>query len=232
MYCSTKSTATRPRSYTTFAHLLFMQSCVAAYTCLSKVQRTLHSFCLLAFLGSRGWVKRGAWYLFKLPQRIRRLCLYVLFEEHGQASVEAAILLPSLLFIIGLMAQPICIFYTRTVMNAAASEAARLVLTQSNQVSKDDIDAFILRRLQAVPPLAIFHEGGDEGWQIALGESDQLIEITLTSKIKPLPLFGVFSIALTGATDGVGTIVVHVAEPLRPRWLSGSYEDWVGQWGN
>lgn len=153
-------------------------------------------------------------------------------DESGQASVEAAILLPSLLFIIGLMAQPICIFYTRTVMNAAASEAARLVLTQSNHVSKDDIEAFILRRLKAIPPLSIFHEGGDEGWEVELGASGKLIEITLTSKIKPLPLFGIFGAALTGATDGVGTITVHAAEPLRPGWLSGNYEDWVQQWGD
>lgn len=156
----------------------------------------------------------------------------IVFDESGQASVEAAILLPSLLFIIGLMAQPICIFYTRTVMNAAASEGARLVLTQSNRVNKDDIDAFILRRLRAIPPVAIFHEGGDEGWEVELGESEKLIEITITSKIKPLPLFGIFSAALTGASGGLGTISVHVAEPLRPGWLSGGYEDWVEQWGD
>lgn len=130
------------------------------------------------------------------------------------------------------MAQPICIFYTRTVMNTAASEAARLVLTQSNHVSKDDIDAFILRRLRAIPPLTIFHEGGEEGWEITLGESEKLIEIAITSKIKPLPLVGIFSAALTGATGGLGTISVHVAEPLRPGWLSGGYEDWVEQWGD
>lgn len=144
--------------------------------------------------------------------------------------MEAALLLPSLLLVVGLMVQPICLFYTRAVMNAAASEGARLLLTKSTHTSEEEITSFLKRRLRAVPSLAIFHEGGEDGWDITYEIHESLLSVGISSKVKPLPLFGFLSALLTGSSDGEGTIQVRVEESLRPHWVSGSYENWMEQW--
>lgn len=151
----------------------------------------------------------------------------------GQASVEAAILLPSLLFVIGMMTQPACIFYTRSVMAAAAAEGARVVSTQSSRTSAEEIESFVRRRLRAIPNLSIFHEGGEEGWEINVdtNESEKISSVEVKGKFKPLPLLGLFSAALVGPGKTEGELVVKAEESLRPEWLSGDYESWVSVWG-
>ncbi len=154
--------------------------------------------------------------------------------ESGQSSVEAAILLPSLLFVIGMMAQPACIFYTRSVMNAAAAEGVRVVATQSSRTSAAEIESFVKRRLRAVPNLSIFHEGGEDGWQVSVdaNESEKLSSVEVKGKFKPLPLFGLFSVALVGEGNSEGELVAKAEEILRPEWVSGDYDSWVGAWGD
>ena len=94
-------------------------------------------------------------------------CIDVLHERRAQATVEAAVLLPSFLILMLLALQPVCILYTRGVMESAAAETARLMIT-SEAESKASLKAFALRRLAAVPDVEIFHAGGPLSWDIEL----------------------------------------------------------------
>ena len=71
-------------------------------------------------------------------------------------------LLPSFLILLLLMIQPVCLLYTRAVMESAASSAAR-IMTTSGEDADEACRAFVLRRLQAVPNVSIFHEGPFRG---------------------------------------------------------------------
>lgn len=54
-------------------------------------------------------------------------------SESGQSTVEAAVLLPVLFVVFGLLLQPAILLYNRCIMNAAAAEGCRLVATGSGR---------------------------------------------------------------------------------------------------
>ena len=89
-------------------------------------------------------------------------------SESGQSTVEAAVLLPVLFVVFGLLLQPAILLYNRCIMNTAAAEACRLVATSSG----DDAStrAYIEHRLEAIPKVPIFH--ADETWNITWSCSD------------------------------------------------------------
>ena len=68
-------------------------------------------------------------------------------EERAQATVEAAVLLPSFLIVLLLALQPICLLYTTSIMESAASQAARLLIT-GEYVDDKSVQAFVMRRLR------------------------------------------------------------------------------------
>ena len=159
----------------------------------------------------------------------------VLREESGQASVEAALLLPSLMVCMALLTQPACILYTRCVMQAAAAEACRLMATaptQVNVVSQTQRD-YVLRRLTAVPNADVFHVGGEAGWTVELegSTSGHTAKARIATSVRPLPLIGVLP-ALLGKSDGAGNVLleVEVETVTRPEWLEGSYGSWASTW--
>ncbi len=148
-----------------------------------------------------------------------------LAEERGQSTVEAAVTLPCVLFCVALLAQPLCILYTRSVMVSAACEGARLLATAPSS-SEDDVRAFVLRRLAAVPAVGIFHEGE---WEVGLsGARTAEAAVRVEGALAPLPLFGPVVQALTG--ERLLTVSVEARERVRPSWLGGSYADWVSIW--
>ena len=67
-------------------------------------------------------------------------------------------MLPTFLTLILLALQPVCLLYTRAVMESAAAETARLMTTTTAE--DDDLKEFTRRRLAAVPNVSIFHAGG------------------------------------------------------------------------
>lgn len=67
-------------------------------------------------------------------------------------------MLPTFLALILLALQPVCLLYTRAVMESAAAETARLMTTTTAE--DDDLKEFARRRLAAVPNVSIFHAGG------------------------------------------------------------------------
>lgn len=149
----------------------------------------------------------------------------------GQASVEAALLLPTVLLVLAVLLQPACLLYTRFVMTAAAAEAVRV---QATAVSDTDVDAFVRRRLAAVPEVFCFHVGGAGDWQVSVSGPDDkgVVSVEVVGHARPLPLIGSVTAALS-ETDGTGVVLrVSVDRATRTSWEEGSYEDWVGIWGS
>jgi hypothetical protein len=156
-------------------------------------------------------------------------------SEEGQATLEAAMLLPTLMLMLAMLVQPACILYTRCVMLSAAAEGCRLMATadpDAGQAEQSCLD-YVRRRLGAVPDVPIFHVGGQDGWSIELGGgvSEHEASARIVGTVTPLPLLGVIP-ALLGETDGEGNVVVEVGvtQTTRPSWLDGGYDDWTADW--
>ncbi len=134
-------------------------------------------FGVLAPMGAwRRWLSGR--HLMALPRRrlstpllaLRTLrCIDIAREDRAQSTVEAAFLLPTFLTLILLALQPVCLLYTRAVMESAAAETARLMTTTTAE--DDDLEEFTRRRLAAVPNVSIFHAGGPLSWDIELGRA-------------------------------------------------------------
>lgn len=150
-------------------------------------------------------------------------------DDAGQSTVEAAVLLPVLMLLLGLLVQPVCACYTRTVMRHAAAETARVLAT-----GRDDAVArsFALRRLRAVPEAAPFHVGGESDWSVHLARSDDggTVSVRIGGHLRPLPLLGLATYAM-GKRDGVGLLMEErLEERVRPEWLGGDYGRWMQAW--
>ncbi len=138
-------------------------------------------------------------------------------------------LLPVLLLLLGLLVQPVCACYTRTVMRHAAAETARVLAT-----GRDDgvARSFALRRLGAVPEAAPFHVGGKSDWSVQLGRSDdgRSVSVRIAGHLRPLPLLGLTTYAF-GTRDSVGLLMEErLEERVRPEWLGGDYGRWMQAW--
>ena len=148
----------------------------------------------------------------------------------GQATVEAAVLLPTLMLLMALLMQPACLLYTRAIMRAAAGECARVLATAYGEYAEADCRAFALRRLAAVPELSIFHVGGREDWDFTFARGEGLVTVRIAGHLRPLPLLGVTA-ELLGSRDAAGTrLDVEVSERVRADWVEGDYESWVQIW--
>lgn len=152
-------------------------------------------------------------------------------DRAGQMSVEAALLLPVALTLIALLAQPACVLYTRAVMASTAGDLARLAVT--SRYAEEELRAFALRRLGAVPNLSIFHEGGEAGWAVEVRGPDEggRVEVALEGRVRPLPLFGALVSVLGTSRDGSVFVRVETSGELRADWIGGDYGDWVKMWG-
>ena len=127
--------------------------------------------------------------------------------ERGQATVEAAFLIPVLFTVLLLSVQPGMVLYDRMVMQAAASDACRLAAVKTDAVgdSSQAVEAFVRHRLGA-------------------------------GKVKPLPFLGAGALLL-GMTDddGLLTVKVRCERATQPEWVAGSPqgldpEAWIGAW--
>lgn len=138
-------------------------------------------------------------------------------------------LIPTVMLLLVLLMQPICIFYTKSAMWAAATETARAALTARNL---DDCRAYALRRLDAVPEASLFHVEGRDDWQVEVNKdtSGRSVTVGITGHVRPLPLLGALA-ALAAESDETGLVMrVSVSEQLRPDWVSGGYGSWIGVW--
>lgn len=149
---------------------------------------------------------------------------------HGQATVEAAVLLPSVTLVLALLLQPVCLSYTRAVMRCAAGECARAAATAYGE-DLASCKAFALRRLAAVPDVALFHVGGQADWEIALERSDMQVEVSIKGHARPLPLMGVVATLMHGSDDTGVVLHVSLSERTRADWVGGDYDSWQQMWG-
>ncbi|MFR3090641.1 MAG: TadE/TadG family type IV pilus assembly protein [Eggerthella lenta] len=104
---------------------------------------------------------------------MRRTC------ESGQATVEAAFLLPVLFVGLLLLMQPGILLYDRLVMQAAASEGCRLLATKTAAAGDmaESCEAFVRHRLGAIPPVSCFHvHEGACSWDIRF-EGDERSDV-------------------------------------------------------
>lgn len=151
-------------------------------------------------------------------------------SESGQSTVEAAVLLPVLFIVFGLLLQPAILLYNRCIMNSAAGEACRLVATGSNDEASTR--AYIERRLEAIPNVPVFH--ADEAWGVSWSSSGNgTARVSIENHAQPLPLFGVLA-GLANNVDGDGIVQhVEVSCSPTPSWTSEQgYDpsDWIGAW--
>lgn len=150
--------------------------------------------------------------------------------EAGQGTVEAALLLPVVMVVLALLAQPACLLYTRAVMWEAAGEAARVASTAGDM---DVCEDYARRRLRAVPEVSPFHVGGTEDWQVSASRSSdgRDVEVAIAGHARPLPLLGNL-LGVMAEHDGSGIVLrARVRERIRPDWLEGSYATWMEMWG-
>lgn len=144
-------------------------------------------------------------------------------------------LLPVLLLLMAMLAQPACLLYTRCVMQAAAAQGCRVLATSGSGLADyGDVRALVLRRLDAVPAAPIFHEGGHGGWTVTMTGSAQSGEVAveIRTTARPLPFMGALaSLVAGGGADGVISLEARVARASRPNWLEGGYGDWMSSWG-
>lgn len=149
----------------------------------------------------------------------------------GQASLEAALILPTFLLVMGMLIEPLCYFYTKSIMQAAAADAARLVCTGVN-LTDEQIEAYIKRRLKAVPEISIFHTGGEADWTFDISGPDDegIVIVEITGHLRLLPI-GQLAMGVFKQTDDAGIVLRSYAEGLyRPEWLKGGYDDWQEIW--
>lgn len=144
-------------------------------------------------------------------------------------------LLPCLLVLLLLALQPVCLLYTRAIMEAAAASGARLMVTGEN-VSDESCRAFVVRQLAAVPNVTIFHAGGPLSWDVEFthaGEGDAAgaVRVSVRGYVRPLPVLGAFA-PVFGATNAQGDVElsVDVSYRARPDWLEGGYDAWIAAW--
>lgn len=151
-------------------------------------------------------------------------------DRSGQASVEAALLVPVVLVLVALLVQPACVLYTRAVMASTAAELTRLAATSRS--GADETRSYALRRLAAVPDLPVFHEGGPGAWEVAVtGPGDEgRVTVTVEGSVRPLPLLGAIVAALGTSGGGVVELRVEVTREVRASWIGGDYAEWVEVW--
>lgn len=143
-------------------------------------------------------------------------------------------MLPVIMLLFALLLQPACLLYTRAVMQQAAAETARAVMsrTGSGAVNDEAYRQYALRRLGAVPNVAAFHTGGQEGWEITLSGNEAAgeVSVSISGQLRPLPLVGVVA-SMLGEVQGDEVVLrVEITETSRPAWVSGTYGTWQKVW--
>ncbi|MCL1847617.1 MAG: pilus assembly protein [Coriobacteriia bacterium] len=159
--------------------------------------------------------------------------------KRGQATVEAAFMIPLLFLLLLLLLQPAILLYNRMVMQNAAAEGCRLLATRADVGSNSAVqyEGYVKRRLASIPPVDIFHAHvGVNTWDIELigGEDSAVVTVRITNYVKPLPLLDMGA-TLLNLTNPDGYLIqkVEVTMPTQPGWAlnsGGGPAQWTSQW--
>lgn len=152
--------------------------------------------------------------------------------------MEAAFALPVLMVVLLLLVQPVILLYDRIVMEGAATEACRLLATTA-QTERSTVEAFLRRRLSAVPEQDLFHRHSDGcTWTIELEgcETTPSVTVFLGNEVRPVPLIDAGA-TLLGLTNAKGNLElsVEVTLPTQPQWANAVEgglrpRGWVSRW--
>lgn len=151
--------------------------------------------------------------------------------DRGQATVEAAILIPIIFIGLLMLIQPGIIFYDRVVMEHAAAEGCRMLAT-SPGAGGSHAEDMIRRHLGAIPPSDLFHiHDGTCSYRIELSgsEGSSVVSVKIVNRVRLLPLFGGVARFSGLSSDGCMDVEVRREARTLPRWL-GSEPDpeaWV-----
>lgn len=145
--------------------------------------------------------------------------------------MEAALLLPILMVCVALLVQPMCLLYTRCVMQSAAAEGCRLLATFDRRGSKgSSCEDYVLHRLEAVPGADVFCTGD---WRVEFegGPGAERVGVEIACHARPLPLIGVVA-AMLGPLDAGGNVELRVSveRSAGPSWVEGDYGEWTSVW--
>lgn len=142
-------------------------------------------------------------------------------DRTGQATVEAAFMIPVLLTVVLLLIQPAIVCYDLIVMKSACAEACRLA---SEPGSNDSayIQDFVKRKLSAVPQAEIFHmHDGGCSWEVSIdGLGSKTATVTVKNKLKVLPLIDV-GLHAFGALGDKGELEIQASstQTSQPGWV-------------
>lgn len=165
------------------------------------------------------------------PSRLLRSC-------RGQASVEAAFLLPLFCLLVLMLCQPAILLYDRMVMESAAAEGCRLLATRTDTGAGDHAqekyEGYVRRRLGAIPPVECFHlHEGSCSYAIALSgdENASEVSVSIENRVRLLPVIGLGARMLGLCDEGrVYTQHVELRAPARPGWTTGAPGEWRDRW--
>lgn len=160
----------------------------------------------------------------------------------GQATVEAALLIPAILISLLLLIQPGILLYTRMVMEGAAAEGCRVLATASSlEEDTATVEDFVKRRLASVPQQENFHVHDPVcSWQIDLSgnEASEEVAVSISTEVKPLPLFD-FGLDALGVLNSSGNYELKVSHHLttkstwvRENAIGNEPEQWIERWND
>lgn len=163
-------------------------------------------------------------------------------EEAGQASVEAAFLIPIVLLALLLLIQPAIVLYTYMVMQGAAAESCRIVATESVlEQNAEAVEKYTMRRLSSVPQQDNFHVHEPTcTWKVTHtgNEASSEVSVTITNELKPLPLFD-FGLEALGLLNEHGNYQLSASHHLQTKtaWvannaLGSTPKRWVERWND
>ena len=140
-------------------------------------------------------------------------------------------MLPTFLIVVAMLLEPVCVLYTRAVMESTAADLCRVLTTKTSETD-GRLRSYALRRLEAVPECPPFHGGGEDDWTIETKVDDdtKAASVTISGHALLFPIYGTVARMFSLADDKGLKLSVTVTEDLRPSWLKGGYSDWVGKW--
>lgn len=155
----------------------------------------------------------------------------------GQATVEAAFLLPTFFLVLLLLAQPGILLYDKIVMEAAATQGARLASTSAAAANGGATEEVVRSYLGAIPPIDIFHiHDGSCTYEVTVSgdESSSEVTVSIVNHARALPLAGFLADGIGVAEDGVFSLVVEAREATQPGWVwdsgAGAPDGWAAGW--
>ena len=137
-------------------------------------------------------------------------------KQRGQATVEAAFIIPVAFIVLLALIQPGVILYDKMIMNAASAHMMRIATTLNPDDYQEAIDVG-KHYLKAIPDTPIFHDGE---WVISLegNESEGCTSVEIIHKIQLFPLVAQAGNAL-GVVQGDIYEMKSQATLCRQQWL-------------